>query len=559
MRITRLAHTYMLAGRLREILKVFAKNGFWQIVEDLRLTRYAPVANRIRQTLHYEEELTAPERLRMAFEELGPTFVKLGQLLASRPDIIGDNFAVELSKLREEASPFPFEQVELIIREETGKRWDEIFEKIDETPLAAASVAQVHRAALKDGRKVVIKIQRPSITKLISRDLAVLQLLLAAAEKYIEEAKDLGLHVILDEFSRSIKRELDFMLEASNSQRLRRETADEPDIVIPEVHWEYTTEKMIVFEEVEGVAPTDQKALDALGIDRKKTASALARAIMRQVLMDGVFHADLHSGNIRITPEGKIALLDFGAVGYLSEEMRESIGNLLFSILARDYQEMVNEFMKVGYCDGIIDERGFERDLRELTEPYRGRPLEALPIGKILSEGISMSRRYKVRVPPELVMLVRTLLVAEEAVSAINPDTVVLDEALPFAKKLLLRRLDPKRQLKLMKRAAGDYGEMVRKLPSQLSRILQRVIDSRLSIDFVHKGYEQMLSEMDRVTNRLSLSVIIGALIVGSALISHSGRGPLLWDFPVFGIVGFLMAGLMGLWLAIMILRSGKL
>ncbi|TLN16654.1 AarF/ABC1/UbiB kinase family protein, partial [bacterium] len=520
----------------------------------LRLTRYAPVANRIRQTLNYEEELTAPERLRMAFEELGPTFVKLGQLLASRPDIIGDNFAVELSKLREEASPFPFEQVELIIREETGKRWEEIFEKIDETPLAAASVAQVHRAALKDGRKVVIKIQRPSITKLISRDLAVLQLLLAAAEKYIEEAKDLGLHVILDEFSRSIKRELDFMLEASNSQRLRRETADEPDIVIPEVHWEYTTEKMIVFEEVEGVAPTDQKALDALGINRKKTASALARAIMRQVLMDGVFHADLHSGNIRITPEGKIALLDLGAVGYLSEEMRESIGNLLFSILARDYQEMVNEFMKVGYCDGIIDERGFERDLRELTEPYRGRPLEALPIGKILSEGISMSRRYKVRVPPELVMLVRTLLVAEEAVSAINPDTVVLDEALPFAKKLLLRRLDPKRQLKLMKRAAGDYGEMVRKLPSQLSRILQRVIDSRLSIDFVHKGYEQMLSEMDRVTNRLSLSVIIGALIVGSALISHSGRGPLLWDFPVFGIVGFLMAGLMGLWLAIMIL-----
>lgn len=549
----------MLAGRLREIVGVFSSHGFWHFVRDLRLTGYAPIAKRIRGPLKYDEALTAPERLRLAMEELGPTFVKLGQLLSARPDIVGEPFAAEFEKLREKVAPISFEKVERAIHSETGKTLEELFEYFEEEPLASASIAQVHRARLKDGRKVAVKIRRPGIGKIINLDLSVLQLLLTAAERYVEETRELDLHVILDEFSRSLRRELDFFLEASNSERLRRETAKEGDILIPEVLWDYTTESIIVFEEVEGVSPTDDAALAAIGADRSKMASVLARSVIKQVLIDGVFHADLHGGNIRITADGRLALLDFGAIGYLSEEMRESIGNLLFSVISRDYAALVEEFVRIGYCEEVVDERAFERDLREIIEPYYGRPLGDLRIGEILGEGIRIGLRHKVRVPPELVMLGRTMLVAEGVIRHLDPKTVILNEALPFAQKLLLKRLDPRRHMKLMQKALHDYRDMGQRFPSQVSRILQRILESRLSIDFVHKGYDNMLSEMDRVTNRLSLSIVIGALIVGSAFVTQSGKGPLLWDFPVFGIVGFLLAGVMGLGLAIVILRSGKL
>jgi ubiquinone biosynthesis protein len=549
----------MLAGRLREIVGVFSSHGFWHFVRDLRLTGYAPIAKRIKGPLKYDEALSAPERLRMAMEELGPTFVKLGQLLSSRPDIVGEPFALEFEKLREKVAPLSIEMVERAIHTETGKSLDELFEYFEEEPLASASIAQVHRARLKGGRKVAVKIRRPGIGRVINRDLAVLQLLLTAGERYVEETRELDLHVILDEFSRSLRRELDFFLEASNSERLRRETAPETDILIPEVIWDFTSESIIVFEEVEGVSPTDDAGIAALGADRSKMASILARSVIKQVLIDGVFHADLHGGNMRITAEGKLALLDFGAIGYLSDEMRESIGNLLFSVISRDYAALVEEFVRIGYCEDVVDERAFERDLREIIEPYYGRPLADLRIGEILGEGIRIGLRHKVRVPPELVMLGRTMLVAEGVIRHLDPNTVILNEALPFAQKLLMKRMDPRRQLKIMQKAVHDYSSMAQKLPAQVSRILQRILESRLSIEFVHKGYDNMLSEMDRATNRLSLSIVIGALIVGSAFVTQSGKGPLLWDFPVFGIIGFLLAGVMGLGLAFVILRSGKL
>jgi ubiquinone biosynthesis protein len=558
-RLARLAQTYMLAGRLREIVGVFSSHGFWHIVRDLRLTRYAPLANRIRGPLKYDEALSAPERLRMAMEELGPTFVKLGQLLSARPDIVGESFAVEFARLREKVAPISFEKVEREINNETGKTLEELFEYFEKEPLASASIAQVHRARLKDGRKVVVKVRRPGVGRVVNRDLAVLQLMLTAGERYVEETKELDLHTILDEFSRSLRRELDFFLEASNSERLRREADREGEIIIPEVVWEFTTESIIVFDEIEGVSPTDNEGIEALGADRSKMASALARAVIKQVLIDGVFHADLHGGNIRVTAGGKLALLDFGAIGYLSEEMRESIGNLLFSVISRDYAALVEEFVRIGYCEEVVDERAFERDLREIIEPYYGRPLGDLRIGEILGEGIRIGLRHKVRVPPELVMLGRTLLVAEEVIRSLDPGTMILNEAMPFAQRLLVKRMDPRRHLKLMQKALHDYTDMAQRLPTQVSRILQRILESRLSIDFVHKGYDNMLSEMDRATNRLSLSIVIGALIVGSAFVTQSGKGPLLWDFPVFGIIGFLLAGIMGLGLAFVILRSGKL
>jgi len=557
--ITKLAQTYLLSGRLREILTVFAKNGFMHFIQDLRLIKFVPMASRVKGSLAAGGNISAHERLRVALEELGPTFIKLGQLLSTRPDLIGETFAEELGHLRDDVAPFSFEAVTDVVKRQTGKEVHEIFERFEITPVAAASIGQVHRAKLRDGGWVVVKIRRPAIDKIVSGDISVLQLILSIAENYMPEIVEMEFHVILDEFSRTIRRELDFFLEAANTERLGKLLANNKNVVIPRVWWEYSGEEMVVLEEVVGHSPNNLTKLREKGIDPEMVARILSRAFFKQVLIDGVYHADLHAGNIIITDEGKVALLDFGAVGFLSEAIQESLGNFFLSIVTGDYAALTDEFIKIGYCDDIVDARAFERDLREFIEPYQGRPLGGVSIGAIMKEGMRIALRHKVQVPPEFVMLGRTTMEVESVIRKLAPDLVVFDEVMPYTKKLLLRKVDMKRQMKNFYRVGRDYKNMLEKLPNQISRILQRVLESRLSIEFVHRGYERVLTEMDRVTNRISISIVIGSLIVGSSLIVLSGKGPMLWDFPIFGIVGFLFAAFLGLGLVLLIIRSGKL
>jgi ubiquinone biosynthesis protein len=434
----------------------------------------------------------------------------------------------------------------------------EAFAAVDEEPLAAASIAQVHRARLADGTRVVLKVQRPGIERTILQDVATLYMLAGLAERYIEEARTFDLLTIVDEFARTIRRELDFFLEASHTERFRKNAEGVEGIVVPAVFWELTTKRLLVLEEIEGDPIEGPEELRARGIDPARVARNGTRAFLKQVFEDGIFHGDLHGGNLLITPEGRLALLDFGAVGYLSEEIQESLGGVFLSLVSRDYAAMAEGYLRIGAVDETVDLRRFQRDLRELIEPYYGRPLKDLRLGDILRESAQIALRHRIRVPPDLVLLARSTVTIEGLGRLLNPDFLILDEAAPFARKLLLQRLDPRRQVRFALRSARDVRDFVRALPSQLTRIFQKVLEGKLAIDFVHQGYDKLTDEMDRSSNRIAFSLIISALIVGSALIVLAGKGPMLWDFPVFGVLGFLLAGVLGFGLAIAILKSGK-
>lgn len=554
-----LTQTYRSINRLREIALILSKHGFHQVLEGVGLAKFLPLSKRFRGRSGVPGDIPVPVQLRMALEDLGPTFVKLGQMLSTRPDLVPAEFAEEFKRLQDRVPPFPFAEARRILEEEAGCPLEEAFLEVNAEPLAAASIAQVHRARLLDGSRVVLKVQRPGIERVVTSDLATLHLLVGLADRYVPEARPFDLGAIVDEFARIIRRELDFFLEASNTERFRKSFEGFAGVTVPGVRWEFTTKRLLVLEAIEGDPVDDPEALRVRGIDPAEVARLMARSFLKQVFEEGLFHGDLHAGNILVTPDGGVAFLDFGAVGYLSEELQECLGQLFVALISRDYPGLVDVYLRMGTVDETVDLRGFQRDLRELIEPYYGRALKDLRVGEILREASQIALRHRVRVPADLVLLARSTLTVEGLARLLDPEFVVLDEAVPYARRLLLKRLDPRRQSRALWRTARDLREFARAVPAQLTRILQKLLEGKLAVDFVHKGYEPLLEEMDRSSNRLSFSVIISALIIGSSLIVLSGRGPMFLDFPVFGILGFLLAGVLGFGLAIAILRSGKL
>ncbi|MBI5015674.1 MAG: AarF/ABC1/UbiB kinase family protein [Deltaproteobacteria bacterium] len=558
MKLSSLAQTYRSMQRLREILLVLSRHGFSQVLEATGLARFLPLSRRLRRRAGLEGDTPIPVQLRMALEDLGPTFVKLGQMLSTRPDLVPPLFVDEFRKLQDDVPPFSFAEVSRIVEEETGAPLAGSALTVDPQPLAAASIAQVHRARLGDGTRVVLKVQRPGIERLVSQDLAILYLLAGFAGRHIEELRDVDLGTIVDEFARTIRGELDFFREASHVERFRKSFEAFEGVVIPAVHWELTTRRLLVLDEIDGQPIRARDELAARGIDPGRIARIATRCFLKQVFEDGVFHGDLHGGNLLVTPDGQIGLVDFGAVGYLSEEVQDGLGGIFIALVTRDYPAMAEGYLRLGAVDDTVSLRRFERDLRELIEPYYGRPLKDLRLGEILRESAQIALRHRIRIPPDVVLLARSTVTIEGVARVLDPDFVLLDEAIPYARRLLLRHLDPRRRAKILLRSTRDLSDLAAALPGQVTRIFQKLLEGKIAIDFVHKGYEKVVDEMDRSSNRISLGLVVSALIVGSALVGLSEKGPLLWGFPVFGILGFLLAGFLGFGLAIAILRSGK-
>jgi len=552
-----LSQTYRSINRLREIALILSQHGFHQVLEAAGLARLLPLSKRFRGRSGLRE-IPAPVQLRMALEDLGPTYVKLGQMLSTRPDLVPLEYVEEFKKLQDNVPPFPWEQAQRIIETELGGKLDTVFLRVDSVPVAAASIAQVHRALLLDGTSVILKVQRPAIERTVSRDLSTLYLLVNLLDRYVPEARQFEPRGIVDEFARTIRRELDFFLEASNSERFRQSLPPGGDVVIPAVHWKFSTRRLLVLDALDGVPADDPRVFSGELADPSKLAHTIARTFLTQVFDQGLFHGDLHAGNMLALPGGKLGLLDFGAVGYLSEDLQEALGHLFVALIGRDYAELANGFLMLGSLDESVNMSAFQRDLRELVEPYHGRPLQDLRLGEILAEATHIAIRHHLRVPTDLTLLGRSVISVEGLTRQLDPGFLVLEMASPYARRLLARRLDPRHQARVAYRTLRDLHEFTRAVPRQLTRLFQKMIEGKFAVDFVHQGYEPMLDEMDRSSNRISFSLIISALIIGSAVIVLSGRGPLLWDFPIFGILGFLLAGVLGFGLAFAILRSGK-
>lgn len=546
--------------RLRDIVLVFVKYGFYPLVERIHLYRVVSIFKRLRLTKRAKEkeELSLSQRLRLTFEELGPTFIKFGQLLSSRPDIMPEDYTKELSRLLDEVPPVDFEEIAEEIEDELKLPIDKIFLKFDKKPIAAASIAQVYTATLYDGKEVAVKVQRPGIKDVIEKDINILYYIAHLLERYLPESQLFNPKGIVDEFSRSISREMDFLYEASSIERIASQFRGEEAVLVPKVIREYTTRKVITMERIKGIRIDDIESLIREDIDPREIARKVADIYLRQVLIHGFFHADPHPGNIFVLPNGRIGLCDFGITGRLDERLKEALASLLIALVNMDYDAMVKLYIELGVVKEDVNIDEFREDMRDLIMPYHGRSLKEINPLEVFGEIIKVGIKYKIRLPRAFILLNKTFILLDSLLRRIAPDFILLEVAQPFALEIIKRRTSPERVLKDIVSHTQEIQGYLKDYPTQIHRLLQKMVEDKFTVDFMHKGLDHLIEEMDRSSNRLTFGIIVSALIIGSSFIMLSGVGPKFLGFSVLGIVGFGIGALLGFGLALLILRSGK-
>ncbi len=505
------------------------------------------------------EKLSRPERLRMAFEELGPTFIKLGQLLSTRPDFIPPEYLFELTKLQDNVPAFPFNEVEEIFLAETGQKPTELFYRIDEHPVAAASIGQVHRATLKDGQDVVVKVQRPDIEQLISVDLEILAHLASLVEMYVEEMQGHRPTSVVEEFARTLSSEIDYTVEISHIQRFSRQFEDDDTIYVPKVYRELSSERILTMENIKGVKASRIETLVQQGVDLPLVAERGAKLIMEQIFVYGFFHADPHPGNIFIMPDNVICFIDFGMVGRLSRQNREDFTDLLLNIISRKERKVTEGVLKLTYQYAEIDRDALSRDLSAFLDRFLYLPLKDLDAGKIFQNLMELVSQHKIYFKPNLYLMMKSLSTVESVGKMLDPELELIRLAEPFMRKVKTDRFRIGRIADETGVTTGEYLELIRELPDELRSILTQIRKGKLKIEFEHLGLEKLRSALDQASNRIAFAIVLASLIIGSSLIVLSGIPPKWYDIPIIGLVGFLLAGVMGFWLLLSILRHGRL
>ncbi|MGE5138736.1 MAG: ABC1 kinase family protein, partial [Rudaea sp.] len=551
--------------RYREIAQVLLRHGLDQLVDVLELAPFVSLPARwLRQ--RRAEEWTAPQRVRHALEELGPTFVKLGQILSTRPDLVPAEFVTELSRLQDSAPPFPSEQARSVVESELGRKIEEIFATFEDAPLAAASLGQVHRAVLASGERVVVKVQRPEIQDRIKTDLEILVDLARLAQDRTPLGKYYDLALMAEDFGDTLRAELDYQREGRNADRFRRNFAGDPTLYIPRVHWEYTTRRVLVLEEIQGIKISDLPALDAAGVDRRHIAVESARIIIKQVFQDYFFHADPHPGNFYVIPSSdagnhaRIGAMDFGMVGHLDDRTRDHLLRLMVSAVRQDIEGLVDEFVRMGVAEwGEVDRPRLERDLRAFLNRYRGLPLQELRAMDLMNDMMPVTFRHHLRFPSELWLLGKSLAMSEGVGRTLAPDFDLFAVAEPFAKELYLESISPGQVSQRAVKSLGDWGEELVLLPQQLRRVVERVERGALQITVREEGRANQLDRWDRIANRLTAGLLIAAFIIAVSLLV-----PLLssdiWRVAaiILIVLGFFNATLLTVWLVLSTWPWGK-
>jgi len=562
MQIPRFQKTYRNIKRYRQIFSVLLKYGFDDIVERLKLdtiVKFGRKFTRKARTAEQFEHLTTAQRLRMALADLGPTFVKLGQVLSTRPDLVPLDFVKELEKLQDQAPPFSSDEAMKIVSAQLNRPIADIFRSFSEEPIAAASIAQVHRATLLNNQSVAVKIQRPKIKSIIETDIGILYDLAGLVEKYFPESELYDPKGIVNEFAKTIRAELDFVREGRNIDRFRQYFKNDNTIYLPQIYWDYTTSSILTMEYIDGVKVSEIDFSQRQDLDRKIIARYGAKATLKMIFEIGLFHADPHPGNIFVLKNNVLAPLDFGMVGRLDEQTKVYLQNLLSAIVERNIDKIIKIFIDAEVIDETKDTRLLRIDLNDFIDAYYGIPLNQLKIEKLLNDLIEVLRRHRIAVLADVVLMAKALATIESVGRSLDPDFNMMTFVEPYARKLMLQPILPKKQLKEMRQLAQETEELIKILPSELRYILRKVKKGRMNLIFEHRGLERLITEMDRSSNRLAFSLIIAALIVGSSIIVFFDKGLHIFGLSAFGLIGYIIAAILGLWLVIAILRSGKL
>ena len=548
-------------GRLQQIASVLVGYGFGDMVRRIGLAGALERAGRL---LHWQDpqamaHMAPPERVRRALEDLGPTFVKLGQVLATRVDLFGPEWIAELGKLQNAVPPLPFERVRPQLVEDLGAEPEAVFAQLDEAPIAAASLAQTHRAWLADGTAVVLKIRRPGIRDTVEADLRLLARLAEIVEAQAPDLHRYRPREVVQQFAQSLRRELDFAAECRNAERIAANFAGHDEIVVPRVNWQWTCERLNVQDFVAGIPGPDLAAVDASGMDRKRLAQVGAGIVLKMVLEDGFFHADPHPGNIFYLPGERIGVIDFGMVGRVSEQRRIQIVQLLHGLVEREAEAVTDVLMEWGEGAWEADETRLQADIGAFVDQYRGVPLKDLRMGAMLLDVTTILRDHGLSLPPDLALMIKAFLTLEGFGRQLDPDFDMAGAARPYVEKVLLARYSPRALLRRGRRGAIDALELAGDLPRELRRLLRAARRGRLNMQIEVTSLKAFGEQVDRAANRLTMGVVTAALVIGSSIVMNSAGGgvPSRWLLAL-GVAGFVGAALTGLWILLSIWRSGR-
>ena len=535
-------------GRLSEIAQVAVRHGFGYAVDGRKAGD--PDAGSTARGRHLREML----------DELGPTFVKFGQLLSTRPDIVPPDIIAELRGLQDDVRPFPFAEIEKTIRDELGQPIERLFTEFDERPLAAASIGQVHRATLPNGRLVAVKVQRPNAPRQIEADLALMYQAAKLAKERIRALDFIDTNEIVDEFSRSIRQELDYRLEARNADGFHKNFAGHPHVAVPRVYWTYTRSKVLTLEYLDGVQLADLE-LDQWTLDqRRKLAYLIAETWMTMIFRQGFFHADPHPANILVLSPEKIGLVDFGLTGKLTDDDMSKLTRLFIDAASENIEALPKRLSDLGVRYPKEREEQFVSELRELYYRYYGASIQEIDPIQVIREAFGLIYTMNLRLPTRFVMLDKAIATLGSVGVELYPDFNVFEIAKPYARDLMIERFTPRRIASRARREGWKLTQMAADLPYQVHETLEQVRDGQIEVGFVHKGLDEFMAKLDVLFNRLVIALVVTGGLIGSSLIGIFAKtGPHLLGLHIVSVLGFSLSTVLGVWLLWGVLRSGRL
>jgi ubiquinone biosynthesis protein len=547
-------------GRLNTIARVLIRHGLGDAVHRLGLADSLARAGELLMWPHAADlaRLEAPQQVRLAMEELGPTFVKLGQILAGRADLLAPEWIAEFEKLHNQVPAVPFEALRVQLREDWGCEPEAAFARFDLEPLAAASIAQVHAAQLQDGTEVVVKIRRPGIAETLAADLRLLHHLAALAEQQWAALRPLQPQQLVRELDRSLQRELDLAQECRNAERIARDQASLPWVLVPRVHWAWTRARVNVQSRVQGIPGHHLAELDAQGLDRRLLAQRGAQSVLKMIVEDGLFHADPHPGNVFYLPGNRIAFIDFGMVGQLTRRRREQLLRLLLGLVQRDPSAVSDVLLDWTGNAREVDTEQLETEIEAFVDRYHGVPLAQLALGQMFSDVTSLLRDHRLALPSDLALLVKAFITLEGMGRGLDPEFHMAEEALPLLRRALRERYRPRLLMRRGQHALQRALALIEQGPHDLARLLQRLRRGQLRIGLDVAHVQQLGEQISEAANRMAMALVIAALIVGSSIVMTVQGGPTLLGLPAFGFVGFVGAVLGGIWLLRLIARSHR-
>jgi len=546
-------------GRLHQIASILIRYGFADMVKRLGMSNVLEQAGKVLRWKDAEKmaRMETHERVRRAIEEIGSTFIKLGQIMATRVDLFPPEWITELERLQNNVTPIPFDDLKLQLEEDLGAPPEEIFAAIDKHALAAGSIAQVHRATLENGDQVILKIRYPGARHTMETDLRLLMRLADIAEKQIPEAKQYRPKDVVRQLTLSLRKELDLATECRHAERIAANFADDPNILVPKVYWQYTSERINVQEYIDGIHGRDLGATENTGLDRKILAERGVNSVLKMILVDGFFHADPHPGNLFYLPGNRIVYIDMGMIGRLSPHRRDQVIDFIRGLVEPDSSLVVNVLLDwTGDVNIDIDELTTEVDA--FVQNYHSLTLKNIDLPGMLRELTTIMRDYKLALPPDLVLLIKTFITLEGLGRQVYPDYDMVGGAKPFLRRLIIARHSPEALVKRGWSSISSIFSILSDLPSDMRRILRSARSGALKLNVEINHLDQFGKELDRAASRVTVGLVTAALIIGTSIVMTVKGGPTIFGLPFLGFIGFVGAGIGGLWVIISVWRSGR-